>query len=258
MLTINHLTKIYGKGTINEKIALNDINLSVKEGEFITIIGSNGAGKSTLMNCVAGVDPVDSGHIFLNGKEITRLPEHKRSREIGRVFQDPMKGTAYDMTIEQNLSIAWCKNKSRLLQPGISHKDREIFRERLSLLGMGLEDRMKQKVRLLSGGQRQALTLFMATLTQPKLLLLDEHTAALDPGTAKKVLAITDEIVKGNQMCTLMITHNMSDALEYGTRTLLMDDGRIVMDLSGEERDSMTVEKLIQQFEIQNDRMLFG
>lgn len=257
MLSIKNISKTYGIGTINERKALDRISLTVNPGEFITIIGSNGAGKSTLMNCIAGVDPVDEGSIRLEGKNITRLPEHKRARYIGRVFQDPMKGTAYDMTIEQNLAIAWTKNKFRGLQPGLSRKERTHFRHRLSVLGMGLEDRLKTKVKLLSGGQRQALTLFMAILTDPKLLLLDEHTAALDPGTAKKVLTLTDVFARSDRLCTLMITHNMTHALTYGNRTILMDDGRILMDISGDERKNMTVDTLINRFEIENDRMIF-
>lgn len=256
MICIEHLYKIFGYGTVNEKLALQDVSLTMHPGEFITIIGSNGAGKSTLMNCLSGVEKTDHGNIFLNDINITKYPEHKRSRYIGRVFQDPMKGTAFDMTIEQNLAIAYNKDKFRGLQKGISKKEKAFFRERLSLLGMGLEDQMTQKVKLLSGGQRQALTLFMAILVNPKLLLLDEHTAALDPATAKKVLDLTDQFANSKDLCTMMITHNMSDALRHGTRTILMDSGRIIMDISGEEREKMTVEKLIEQFEIQNDRML--
>lgn len=256
MLDIKGLTKIFSPGTVNEKTALKDVDLSLKGGDFVTIIGSNGAGKSTLMNCIAGVYSIDGGQIVLDGRDITRLPEHKRAKKIGRVFQDPLKGTAFDMTIEENLSIAYNKNRSRGLQPGISKKDRELFREKLRLLDMGLEDRMKEKARLLSGGQRQALTLFMAVIAEPKLLLLDEHTAALDPAAAKKVLELTDLFSKEQDMCTMMITHNMKAALEHGNRTILMQDGQIAMDISGAERESMTVEHLIQKFEIDNDRML--
>lgn len=256
MLELKQLRKVFNADTINERIALDSVNLTVNPGDFVTIIGSNGAGKSTLMNCISGVEPIDSGCILLDGTDISGLREHKRSRLIGRVFQDPMKGTAYDMTIEQNLAIANCKNKSRFLQPGISNREREEFRQRLSLLGMGLEDRMTQKVKLLSGGQRQALTLFMSVLAAPKLLLLDEHTAALDPGTARKVLDLTDQFAGSKELCTLMITHNMSDALAHGNRTILMDNGRIIMDLKGSERATMTVETLIEQFDIANDRML--
>ncbi len=256
MIRIENLYKVFGYGTINEKLALQDICLTMQPGEFITVIGSNGAGKSTLMNCLSGVEKADHGNIFLNDTNITKYPEHKRSRYIGRVFQDPMKGTAFDMTIEQNLAIAFSKDKFRGLQKGISKKEKTFFREHLSLLGMGLENRMTQKVKLLSGGQRQALTLFMAILVTPKLLLLDEHTAALDPATAKKVLQLTDQFANSEEICTMMITHNMNDALQHGTRTILMDSGRIIMDISGEERKNMTVETLIEQFDIQNDRML--
>ena len=208
------------------------------------------------MNSIAGVFPSDSGSIMLDGIELSKLPEHKRARYIGRVFQDPLKGTAFDMTIEENLSIAYNKTRSRGLQAGINKADRGLFREKLSMLGMGLEDRMKEKARLLSGGQRQALTLFMAVISKPKLLLLDEHTAALDPSAAKKVLELTDKFAGEGGMCTMMITHNMKAALEHGNRTILMQAGRIVMDISGQDRDEMTVEKLVEKFEIDNDRML--
>ena len=248
--------KTFGKGTINELRALDGIDFHGREGDFITIIGSNGAGKSTLMNSIAGVFPSDSGSIMLDGIELSKLPEHKRARYIGRVFQDPLKGTAFDMTIEENLSIAYNKTRSRGLQAGINKADRELFREKLSMLGMGLEDRMKEKARLLSGGQRQALTLFMAVISKPKLLLLDEHTAALDPSAAKKVLELTDKFAGEGGMCTMMITHNMKAALEHGNRTILMQAGRVVMDISGQDRDEMTVEKLVEKFEIDNDRML--
>ena len=256
MLKIENLVKTFGKGTINELKALDGIDFHGREGDFITIIGSNGAGKSTLMNAIAGVFPSDSGSIMLDGIELSKLPEHKRARYIGRVFQDPLKGTAFDMTIEENLSIAYNKTRSRGLQAGINKADRELFREKLSMLGMGLEDRMKEKARLLSGGQRKALTLFMAVISKPKLLLLDEHTAALDPSAAKKVLELTDKFAGEGGMCTMMITHNMKAALEHGNRTILMQAGSIVMDISGQERDEMTVEKLVEKFEIDNDRML--
>lgn len=256
MLKIENLVKTFGRGTINELRALDGIDFHGREGDFITIIGSNGAGKSTLMNSIAGVFPSDSGSITLDGIELSKLPEHKRARYIGRVFQDPLKGTAFDMTIEENLSIAYNKTRSRGLQAGINKADRELFREKLSMLGMGLEDRMKEKARLLSGGQRQALTLFMAVISKPKLLLLDEHTAALDPSAAKKVLELTDKFAGEGGMCTMMITHNMKAALEHGNRTILMQAGRIVMDISGQDRDEMTVEKLVEKFEIDNDRML--
>ena len=209
LLEIKEITKVFGEGTVNEKVALNSVSLTLREGDFVTVIGNNGAGKSTLLNCIAGVHNVDKGSIVLDGKDITRLSEHKRARWMGRVFQDPLKGTAFDMTIEENLAIAYYKNKSRGLSPGITSKDRELFREKLSMLEMGLEDKMTQKVKLLSGGQRQALTLFMAAITEPELLLLDEHTAALDPAAASKVLALTDRFSEDPKLCTLMITHNM-------------------------------------------------
>ncbi len=256
MLKIERVSKTFGRGTINEKLALDELSLTAEKGEFITIIGSNGAGKSTLMNCISGVFGIDAGRLFLDGNDITKLPEFKRSQSIGRVFQDPLKGTAFDMTIEENLAIAAGKGRNIGLQPGLTRREREFFREKLALLDMGLENRMKQKSKLLSGGQRQALTLFMAVIAEPKLLLLDEHTAALDPGAAKKVLALTDEFSKTFGLCTLMITHNMKAALEHGNRTLLMKDGRIVIDLTGEERKNMTVDRLVAQFEIDNDRML--
>ena len=256
LLEVNGITKVFGAGTVNEKTALNRVSLTMSEGDFVTVIGNNGAGKSTLLNSIAGVFGIDGGSILLDGEDITKLPEHKRARHIGRVFQDPLKGTAFDMTIEQNLAIAYYKNKPRGLQPGITKKDREFFREKLSMLGMGLEDRMTEKVKLLSGGQRQSLTLFMAVIAKPKLLLLDEHTAALDPAAAAKVLALTDVFASEPGMCTLMITHNMKDALHYGNKTILMKNGKIAMELSGEERKAMTVEKLIEKFSIDSDRML--
>ena len=256
LLNVHQIRKVFSPGTVNEKTALKDVSLHMKEGDFITIIGNNGAGKSTLLNCIAGVFPVDGGSIRLDGRDITGEPEYKRARQIGRVFQDPLKGTAFDMTIEQNLAIAYYKNQPRGLQPGISRKDREMFREKLSLLDMGLEDRMQEKVKLLSGGQRQSLTLFMAVIARPKLLLLDEHTAALDPAAAAKVLELTDRFASQEGMCTLMITHNMKDALRYGNKTILMKSGQIAMELEGEERKAMTVERLIEKFSIDNDRML--
>ncbi len=256
LLEVNGITKVFGAGTVNEKKALAAVNLTMNEGDFVTVIGNNGAGKSTLLNCIAGVYGIDGGSIILDGQDITKLPEHKRARHIGRVFQDPLKGTAFDMTIEQNLAIAYYKNKPRGLQLGITKKDREFFREKLSMLGMGLEDRMTEKVKLLSGGQRQSLTLFMAVIAKPKLLLLDEHTAALDPAAAAKVLALTDTFASEPGMCTLMITHNMKDALRYGNKTILMKNGKIAMELTGDERKAMTVEKLIEKFSIDSDRML--
>ena len=256
MLNIEHISKTFGAGTVNEKIAIDDLSLHLKSGDFVTVIGSNGAGKSSMMNCIAGVYKPDTGKIFLDGRDITKQPEHKRSTMIGRVFQDPMKGTAFGMTIEENLAIAFSKNRGHGLRRGIGNADRALFREKLALLGMGLEDRMKEKAKLLSGGQRQALTLFMAVITEPKLLLLDEHTAALDPAAARKVLEMTDRFADSDKLCTLMITHNMKAALEHGNRTVLMQEGKIVMDIAGEERRAMTVEKLVEKFAIQNDRML--
>lgn len=256
LLQIHNLTKVFGEGTINEKIALSDLSMDVKSGDFITIIGNNGAGKSTLLNCISGVFPIDKGEIIIAGKDRTKEPEHKRAKHIGRVFQDPLKGTAFDMTIEENLAIASAKNKSRGLQRGITKTDKDMFRQQLATLEMGLEDKMTQKVKLLSGGQRQALTLFMAVTSEPSVLLLDEHTAALDPSAAAKVLELTEKFSQRENMCTMMITHNMKDALRYGNRTILMQSGRIVMDISGEERAQMTVERLIEKFKIDNDRML--
>lgn len=264
MIEITGLTKIFGQGTINEKIALQDISLSLLDGEFVTVIGGNGAGKSTLMNSIAGVHETDKGKIVLDGLDITNMPEYRRSNWIGRVFQDPSRGTAFDMTIEQNLAIAFGKGKPRGFQPGLKRSEQDFFREQLTVLGLGLENRLKHKVGLLSGGQRQALTLLMATIVKPKLLLLDEHTAALDPPTAKTVLELTDQFVAENSLTTFMITHNMKAALTHGTRTIMMHEGRIILDLKGAERDAMTVEDLIEQFEkkageeLDNDRMLLG
>lgn len=264
MLKIEALSKTFGKGSINERIALNDLSLTLEEGEFTTVIGGNGAGKSTLLNCISGVCEIDSGRILLDSTDISFAPEYKRSRYIGRIFQDPMRGTAHDMTIEENLALAFAKGKPAGLRPGIGKKEEKQFRERLSLLELGLEDRIKQKVGLLSGGQRQALTLLMATIVRPKLLLLDEHTAALDPSIARKVLQLTRDIVAEDKLCTLMITHNMKDALEYGSRTLMMHEGRIILDLQGKERKEMTVERLIEQFgrksgtQLDNDRILLS
>ena len=256
MLELINVYKTFNPGTVNQKVALAGLNLTLKDGDFVTVIGGNGAGKSTMLNAIAGVWKPDAGKIKIDGVDVTNMPEYKRAKFLGRVFQDPLKGTAFDMTIEENLSIAYNKTRSRGLQAGISRADREIFREKLNLLGMGLENRMKEKVRLLSGGQRQALTLFMAVIAKPRVLLLDEHTAALDPSAARKVLELTDYFAEDVNMCTMMITHNMKAALEHGNRTILMKDGQIRMDISGEERDGMTVEKLVEKFEIDNDRML--
>ena len=265
MLRIENIAKTFNPGTINAKTALSGLSLQLKKGDFVTIIGSNGAGKSTLFNAVAGAFYVDDGSIELDGKDITFVPEHKRSRYIGRLFQDPMAGTAPGMTIEENLALAFLRTTEGSNPfSRISRKDKELFREKLSLLDMGLEDRMKQPVGLLSGGQRQALTLLMATMVTPKILLLDEHTAALDPGTADKVLKLTREIVEKDKITCMMITHNMHQALELGNRTFLMADGQIVLDVEGEERSHLTVEDLLVRFregtgkELDNDRILLS
>ncbi len=265
MLEIRNISKTFAPGTVNEKKALSGLSLNVEDGDFITIIGSNGAGKSTLFNAIAGSFFVDEGYIFLGGQDITYLEEHKRSRVIGRMFQDPLKGTAPSMTIEENLALAYLRS-SEGTSPfsHISGRDKKLFREKLSMLGMGLEDRMKHQVGLLSGGQRQALTLLMATMVTPKILLLDEHTAALDPATADKVIELTREIVGKNNITCMMITHNMKQALEIGNRTLLMADGNIVYDVKGEEREGLTVDDLLIKFKtgtgkaLDNDRMLLS
>ena len=256
MLKIQNLTKIFDKNGVNEKVALKDFNLNLQNGDFLTVIGDNGAGKSTLMNCIAGVYKTDGGAIFLDGNDISGLPEHKRAKFIGRVFQDPMKGTAFDMTIEENLAIAENKKNFCGLQWGITAKKRVEYASKLEVLAMGLENMMTKKVRLLSGGQRQALTLFMAIMAKPKLLLLDEHTAALDPQAAQKILKLTAKLAAQEDFCTIMITHNMKDALAYGNRTILMRQGQLAMDISGEERKKMTSTELVAKFNIQNDRML--
>ncbi len=261
MLKLTSISKTFNPGTVNEKKALCDISLDVADGDFISIIGSNGAGKSTVFNAIAGSFYTDSGSISLDGEDITLQPEHVRAKKIGRLFQDPMRGSAPGMTIEENLALAagkggWFSH--------ISRATREEFRERLSLLGMGLEDRMQHPVGLLSGGQRQALTLMMATFNPPKLLLLDEHTAALDPATAEKVLALTKDIVEKNALTCLMVTHNMQTALDLGNRTLMMDNGRIIYDASGKERDRLNVDDLLVLFReavgksLDNDRMMLG
>lgn len=264
MITIKNLSKTFLPGTVNEKRALTNINLKMKDGEFITVIGGNGAGKSTLMNCLAGVFPVTTGSIVLNEKNITKMPEYKRAKFLGRVFQDPTMGTAGDMIIEENLAMAYRRGKHRGLKWGITPKEREYYKNYLRQLDLGLEDRLTSKVGLLSGGQRQALTLLMATLQKPELLLLDEHTAALDPKTAQKVLALTEKIVKENSLTTLMITHNMKDAIRLGTRLIMMYNGKIIFDASGEEKVKLTTEDLMQKFEevskgeFANDRMLLS
>ena len=248
MLKIENIRKVFNQGTVNEKVALNGLSLELKPGDFVTVIGGNGAGKSTMLNSVAGVYGVDSGKIYIDGVDVTHLPEYKRAKFIGRVFQDPMMGTAATMQIEENMALAARRGKPRTLRTGISAKEREFYREQLKILDLGLEDRMTSKVGLLSGGQRQALTLLMATLQKPKLLLLDEHTAALDPKTADKVLEATEKIVAANNLTTLMITHNMRDAIEHGNRLIMMYDGHIVVDVSGEEKKNLTVEQLLNLF----------
>ena len=248
MLKIENIVKVFYPGTINEKIALRGLNLHLKPGDFVTVIGGNGAGKSTMLNCVSGAYPVDEGHVLIDGVDVTKLPEYKRAKFIGRVFQDPMMGTAATMQIEENLALAARRGKRRWLRPGITKKERAYFREQLKILDLGLEDRMTAKVGLLSGGQRQALTLLMATLQKPKLLLLDEHTAALDPKTAAKVLEATQKIVEKDNLTTLMITHNMRDAIAYGNRLIMMYEGRIVVDVSGEQKKQLTVEQLLALF----------
>lgn len=264
MLKIEHADKTFLAGTPNEHHALCDVSLSIGPGEFVTLIGTNGAGKSTLMNAVSGNFWLDKGTITLDGEDITYKKEHKRASQIGRLFQDPMKGTAPDMTVEENLAIAYARSKRGAFQLALKKADSAFFRQALAGFGLGLEDRMKTKVGLLSGGQRQAVTLLMSTIAQPKLLLLDEHTAALDPSAAEKVLQITNEIVKKQNLTTLMITHNISQALKMGDRTVMMNAGRIILDLSGEERRNMTVPELLELYaqknnkELDNDRMLFS
>ena len=266
MLELKNLSKTFNPGTVNEKTALSHLELTVEDGDFITIVGSNGAGKSTLFNAIAGVFYVDEGSIVLAGEDITYKPEYRRSRVMGRLFQDPMRGTAPHMTIEENLALAYLRTAKHqnAFFSRTSKADRALFREQLARLNMGLEDRMRQPVGLLSGGQRQALTLLMATLVPPKVLLLDEHTAALDPGTAEKVLKLTKEIVAEHHITTLMVTHNMHQALGLGNRTLMMDGGSVVLDIRGEERAGMTVDDLLERFrtgagkELDNDRILLS
>ena len=264
MLQIKDIFKTFNAGTINEKVALRGVNLHLKPGDFVTVIGGNGAGKSTLLNSVAGVFSVDEGQIFIDGVDVTHLPEHKRAKFIGRVFQDPMMGTAATMQIEENLALAARRGKFRGLIPGITKAEREMYKEELKILDLGLEDRMTVRVGLLSGGQRQALTLLMATLQKPKLLLLDEHTAALDPKTAAKVLEVTQRIVERDNLTTLMITHNMRDAIAYGNRLIMMYDGVVLLDVSGEEKKNLTVEQLLNLFSKAsgsneaNDKMLLS
>ena len=258
MLELKNLYKTFNAGTVNEKRAIDGLDLTLEDGDFVTIIGGNGAGKSTTLNLIAGVFPADQGNIILDGVDITRLPEHKRAKYLGRVFQDPMMGTAATMGIEENLALANRRGQRRTLRPGITAQEREMFRKQLAALGLGLEDRMTSKVGLLSGGQRQALTLLMATLKKPRLLLLDEHTAALDPKTADKVLQITEEIVARDKLTTLMVTHNMKHAIQYGNRLIMMDAGKVVVDIRGEEKKNLSVRDLLEKFKIDNDRMLLS
>ena len=264
MLEIKEIYKTFNAGTINEKRAMNGVSLTLNDGDFVTVIGGNGAGKSTLLNLVAGVYPVDSGTISIDGQDVTRLPEHKRAKFIGRVFQDPMMGTAATMQIEENLALATRRRQGRSRRPGVTRAEREQYKELLKILDLGLEDRLTSKVGLLSGGQRQALTLLMATLKKPKLLLLDEHTAALDPKTAAKVLDTTEKIVQRDKLTTLMITHNMRDAIAHGNRLIMMYEGRIAVDVSGEEKRKLTVEQLLNLFskasgsDEADDKLLLG
>ena len=264
MLELRNVTKTFAKGTVNEHTALKNVSLALKDDDFITILGSNGAGKSTLFGAIAGTFYVDDGEIILDGKHMENLPEHKRARAVGTLFQDPMKGTAPDLTIEENLSLACNQTRRFPLSLAVQKKDLAYYCEQLSAFSMGLEDRMKMKVGLLSGGQRQALTLLMATIAHPKMLLLDEHTAALDPATAEKVMAITVKIVNEQKIPTMMITHNMGQALTVGNRTIMMDAGQIILDIAGDERAEMTVPKLMTMYsgargkELDNDRMLLS
>ena len=264
MLELNNVSKTFNPGTINAKTALRGLNLKLNDGDFVTVIGGNGAGKSTMLNAIAGVFDIDGGSIVIDGEDITRRSEHKRAAFIGRVFQDPMMGTAPTMTIEENLALAARRGRRRTLAWGIRKAERSEFRDRLASLGLGLEDRMTTRAGLLSGGQRQALTLLMASLVKPKLLLLDEHTAALDPATAARVLELSDEIVSEHRLTTLMVTHNMRDAIEHGNRLIMMNEGRIVLDISGEEKKRLTVDTLLAKFsraageDLLTDRVLIG
>ena len=264
MLELVEVRKTFNPKTVNEKIALDGVDLRLEDGDFVTVIGGNGAGKSTMLNAIAGVWPIDSGHIAIDGYEFTHLPEYRRAALLGRVFQDPMTGTAATMQIEENLALAARRGQKRTLKAGITRQEREAYREKLRKLGLGLEDRMTARVGLLSGGQRQALTLLMATLKKPKLLLLDEHTAALDPRTAQKVLELSEQIVTENRLMTLMVTHNMRDAIRYGNRLIMMNEGRVILDIGGEEKKRLTVEMLMDAFAkasgeaFANDRILLS
>ena len=264
MLELKNIYKTFNAGTVNEKMALRGLNLTLEDGDFVTVIGGNGAGKSKMLNAIAGVWPVDQGQILIGDADVTKLPEYKRAKYLGRVFQDPMTGTAATMEIQENLALALRRGDSRTLKAGITKKEHAKYREMLATLGLGLEDRMTSKVGLLSGGQRQALTLLMATLKKPKLLLLDEHTAALDPKTAAKVLQTTDMIVNRDNLTTLMITHNMKDAIAHGNRLIMMMDGNIILDIRGEEKKKLTVADLLHKFEeasgeeFANDKAILG
>lgn len=264
ILSANGVYKAFNIGTINEKIALKNINLTLNEGDFVTLIGGNGAGKSTLLNCVAGVYHIDQGSIIIDGQDVTKLSEYKRAAMLGRVFQDPMMGTAANMEIQENLALAYRRGQRRGLRWGISNKEKAMYKKLLEPLELGLENRLTAKVGLLSGGQRQALTLLMATLKRPKLLLLDEHTAALDPKTAKKVLELSDKFISEGNLTALMVTHNMRDAIKHGNRLIMMHDGRIILDIKGEEKKKLTVENLLERFgkvsgeEFANDRALLS
>lgn len=264
MLQLKNVYKTFNAGTVNEKVALRGLSLTLEDGDFVTVIGGNGAGKSTTLNAIAGVWPIDQGQIIIDGADVTKLPEYKRAAFLGRVFQDPMTGTAATMEIQENLALAMRRGERRFLTPGITKKEHAQYRELLATLGLGLEDRMTSKVGLLSGGQRQALTLLMATLKKPKLLLLDEHTAALDPKTAAKVLETTDMIVNRDKLTTLMITHNMKDAIAHGNRLIMMMDGNVILDIRGEEKKKLTVADLLHKFEevsgeeFANDKAILG
>ena len=264
MLKINNVCKTFNKGTINEKKALSGVNLTLNKGDFVTIIGGNGAGKSTLLNCVCGVFPIDGGSIYVDGVNVTKLTEHNRDKYHGRVFQDTMMGTAADMQIVENMSLAYRRGKSRGLGWAITSKEKKLYKEMLAQLGLGLEDRMTSKVGLLSGGQRQALTLLMAVIQKPKLLMLDEHTAALDPKTAAKVLELSEKFISENELTAMMITHNMKDAIAHGNRLIMMHEGQIIYDVSGEEKKNLTVDDLLKKFadfsgkEFANDRALLN
>ena len=256
MLSLKNVSKTFNIGTVNEKKAIINLSLDVEEGDFITVIGGNGAGKSTLLNLIAGVYLPEQGTIELDGQNVTRLKEFKRAKYLGRVFQDPMMGTAANMEIQENLALAYRRGKFRGLSWGVTRKDKIQFKSQLKILGLGLEDRMTAKVGLLSGGQRQALTLLMATMKKPKVLLLDEHTAALDPKTAEKVLSVTEELTSMNNLTTIMITHNMKDAIRYGNRLIMMNEGNIIYDVRGEEKKNLTVAQLLEKFKIESDKML--